>query len=196
MRHGKAGRKFERFSAWRKATMRDIARATLIHQRITTTEARAKEARKLVDNLIRLGKEGTLAARRQVFAVLGDHQLVKQIFDKIAPRFATRSGGYTRIIPVGFRRGDNASLVLLELTEKEIVVKAKPKTAKAKALPKTPDAAKVKQPEEQAGVVEKKPAAPLKPAVKKDAPQPEKGKQTGKVVGGIQKMFRRKVGGE
>jgi len=191
MRHGKAGRKFERFSAWRKATVRDIAKATLIHQRIRTTENRAKEVRKLVDQLITLGKSGTLAARRNAFAVLCDHNLVKSLFDKIAPRFKARNGGYTRIIPLGFRRGDNAQMVFLELTEKEVV-----KVSKPKAKAKTVDVDKAKPAAaDKEETTEKKPAPGAKPPVKKDLPAPDKSKQQGKGLAvGLQKMFRRKVG--
>lgn len=119
MRHGKAGRQFGRRTTWRAATVRDIAKSVLIKECITTTESRAKESRKLVDKLITMGKEGTLAAKRRAFAVLCDHNLVSDLFNNIAGRFKARNGGYTRIIPLGFnRRGDNARLVLLELTEK------------------------------------------------------------------------------
>ena len=99
MRHNIVGNKLGRNSSWRKATIRDIARATLIRQRICTTKAKAKEARKLVDRLITLGKKGTLAHRRKAFSILNDHQLVSELFRKTAPRFKTRNGGYTRIIP-------------------------------------------------------------------------------------------------
>ncbi|MCK5611113.1 50S ribosomal protein L17, partial [Candidatus Pacearchaeota archaeon] len=115
MRHAVSGNKLGRNSSWRKATVRDIAKATLIRQRICTTKAKAKEARKLVDRLITLGKKGTLAHRRKAFSILNDHKLVSQLFNKTAPRFQKRKGGYTRIIPLSFRRGDNAQLVYLEL---------------------------------------------------------------------------------
>ena len=132
MRHKIAGNRLNRFSSWRKATVRDLAKATLIKQRICTTKAKAKEARKLVDNLITIGKEATLAAKRKAFAILCDHSLVSDLFNKITPRFKNRVGGYTRIIPAGYRRGDNAIMVFLELTEKEEVVISKPKTKKIK----------------------------------------------------------------
>jgi len=119
MRHFKAGNRLSRNSGWREATVRDIARATLIHQRVQTTKARAKEARKLIDRMITLGKKDTLPAKRKAFSILCDHHLVSSLFTKIAPRFKDRKGGYTRIIPLALnRRGDNASVVLLELTER------------------------------------------------------------------------------
>jgi len=119
MRHGKAGKAFGRRTMWRAATVRDIAKSVLIHQRIRTTESRAKEARKLVDRIITIGKQGTLAAKRRAFAILCDHKLVSFLFNEIAKQFKNRAGGYTRIIHLGVNRhGDNARLVLLELTEK------------------------------------------------------------------------------
>ena len=117
MRHGIAGNKLGRNSSARRATVRDIAKATLVQQRICTTQAKAKEARKLVDKLITLGKKGTLADKRRAFAILCDHKLVSNLFTKTSPRFKNRVGGYTRIIPLGNRRGDNARLAFLELTE-------------------------------------------------------------------------------
>src|SRR3989338_8184504 len=104
MRHGMAGNKLSRNSSLRKATVRDLAKATLIQQRICTTEAKAKEARKLVDKLITLGKKGTLADKRWTCAILCDHRIVSDLFNKTSPRFKDRVGGYTRIIHLGNRR--------------------------------------------------------------------------------------------
>jgi len=192
MAHGIVGRRFQRFSTWRKATVRDIAKAAIIHQRIRTTGPRAKEARKLVDRLISIGKEGSLAARRRAFAILGDHRLVKVLFDKIAPRFKSRAGGYTRIIPLGLRRGDNAQMVFLELSEREVLEKRK-KKAPAKVKETKPAGEKAETGD--ASVIEKKPVAPEAKPEKK--PLPDKGKQSGKgVVGGFRKMFQRKTGAE
>ena len=135
MRHRVDGNRLGRNSSLRKATVRDIARAALIHQRICTTKAKAKEARRLVEKLITLGKRADLSSKRRAFAILCDHHLVSDLFNKTAARFKSRMGGYTRIIPLGLRRGDNAHLVYLELTEKEIVVPAvKAKTSKQEKL--------------------------------------------------------------
>ena len=101
MRHGMSGNKLSRNSSLRKATVRDLAKATLIRQRICTTQAKAKEARKLVDKLITLGKKGTLAGRRRAFSILCDHRLVSMLFTKTSPRFKARAGGYTRIVRLG-----------------------------------------------------------------------------------------------
>ena len=197
MRHAVSGNKLGRNSSWRKATVRDIAKATLIRQRICTTKAKAKEARKLVDRLITLGKKGTLAHRRKAFSILNDHQLVSQLFNKTAPRFQKRKGGYTRIIPLSFRRGDNAQLVYLELTEKEIVIISKPKSsAVAKPQQTGTSTEKQKSAEVSADSKEKKEvskAEPNKDPSRKYKPAPGKGKPGKNIVGGIKKMFRRKT---
>ena len=142
MRHKIAGKTLNRKTSHRKATVRDLAKATLIHQRIKTTKVKAKEGRKLVDKLITLGKKGTLAEKRRAFAILCDHKLVSNLFNEISPRFKERNGGYTRIIKIGNRRGDNAEVVLLELTEQgatttevkaEAEVKEETKAEKPKA---------------------------------------------------------------
>src|SRR5262249_53061012 len=115
MRHAKSGNRLSRNQSLRKATLRDMAKAVLVQERICTTRAKAKEARKSVEKLITLGKKDTLAARRRAFAILCDHTLVSQLFKEIAPRFKSRPGGYTRIIPYMQRAGDNAELAFLEL---------------------------------------------------------------------------------
>jgi len=193
MRHGKAGKRLGRNSSWRKATVRDIAKATLIRQRICTTLTKAKEARKLVDRLITLGKKGTLAHRRRAFAVLCDHRLVSDLFRKTAPRFSTRQGGYTRIIPVSNRRGDNAALAYLELTEKDEVILSKARTSatsKAKKLDVAADAGKAK--------AEGKEHHDVAPADTKHTSDHGKHAPEDKGVKpkprGIRKIFRRKTG--
>lgn len=118
MRHAKAGNRLSRNQSLRKATLRDLAKAALLQERICTTRAKAKEARKLIDKLITLGKKDTLAARRRAFAILCDHNIVSRLFSHTAPRFKARKGGYTRIISYTQRGGDNAALAFLELTEK------------------------------------------------------------------------------
>ncbi|MBF0385646.1 MAG: 50S ribosomal protein L17 [Candidatus Omnitrophica bacterium] len=202
MRHKIAGNKLNRFSSWRKATMRDMAKATLLRQRITTTKAKAKEAMKLVDKLITLGKEGSLAAKRRAFAILCDHSLVSDLFNKITPRFKSRNGGYTRVIPSGLRRGDNAQMVILELTEKEEVIISKPKTKKLK---------KEQQPKginvTDAQIKEEKKTTAIEPKTehshhdvkgpRADAETPKsKLPQKGKFMGGIRKIFNKKAPGQ
>jgi large subunit ribosomal protein L17 len=92
---------------------RSLAGSLIKHETIETTDARAKELRRVVDRLVTLGKRDTLHARRQAFRVLNDHQLVKKLFDEIAPRFTHRPGGYTRLIKSHFRSGDNAPMTLV-----------------------------------------------------------------------------------
>ncbi len=129
MRHGKLNKRFGRFGSARQALIRDLAQATLSYESITTTKIRAKEARKLVERLISLGKEGSLNSRRLAYKELCDHSLVGLLFNDIALRFKNISGGYTRIYSLLQRRGDGAEQVVLELTEK----KKKEKTPKVKA---------------------------------------------------------------
>ncbi len=184
MRHQKAGNRLSRNQSLRKATLRDMAKATLIQERICTTSAKAKEARKLIEKLITLGKKDTLAARRRVFAILCDHGLVSKLFKETAPRFKARTGGYTRIIPYTQRAGDNAKMVFLELTEKthDIIsgLKKSKKPETAEATPVVTDA-------------ETKPVSPAEGHSKAEL----KGKaQHAAKPTGIKKLFQRKVGGE
>jgi large subunit ribosomal protein L17 len=101
----------------RKATLRNIVTSLLKHGRIETTEARAKELHSLAEKMITLGKKGDLAARRQAMEFLLDETVVKDLFDTIAPKYADRQGGYTRIMKSGYRRGDSAEMVLVELVD-------------------------------------------------------------------------------
>ena len=205
MRHGIAGNTLSRNTTLRKATVRDIAKATLIQQRICTTHAKAKEARKLVDKLITLGKNGALADKRRAFAILCDHKLVSTLFSKTSSRFKNRVGGYTRIIPLGNRRGDNAKLAFLELTEKEEIIVSKPKStaaAKTKDLAAEPAKTKDQAKPDQSKAKEVSDAEIKEPASKKDilksknvAPSKDKEKQ-GTKFAGIRKMFNRKSSGK
>lgn len=123
MRHSKGGVKLGRTSSHRKAMFRNMARSLLTYGHIQTTEAKAKELRKLADSLVTLGLRGDLHARRLAYKVLENHQLVKKLFDEIAPRFAGGGGGYTRVMKLGLPRvGDCASMAVIELTRLEAVV--------------------------------------------------------------------------
>lgn len=99
----------------RKMMLRNIVTSLLREERIETTEKRAKELRRLAEKMISLGKRGDLQARRQALAFLLDESVVKKLFDEIAPKYGDRSGGYTRILKLGYRRGDGAPMVLIEL---------------------------------------------------------------------------------
>lgn len=119
MRHQLAGRKLNRPTAQRKALIRNLVKDLLTHESIKTTEAKAKETRRAAEKVITLGKDGTLHARRRAFAFLNDKAVTAKVFEEIAPRFATRPGGYTRIVKLGPRLGDNAPMAQIELIETE-----------------------------------------------------------------------------
>ena len=139
MRHHKGNAKLGMMTSHRKAFMRNMARNLLKHERIETTKARAKESRKLVERLITLTKTDSVFSRRRAYDILQDRDLVMKLFKNIAPLFKSRTSGYTRIIPLGFRRGDGADMVILELTERKIIEKL-PKKKKEKAKPEEPKA--------------------------------------------------------
>jgi len=117
MRHRKSGRKLGRTSAHRKALMRNMVTSLLDHERIETTDAKAKELRGLADRMITLGKRGDLHARRQALSVIRSKQVTAKLFDELAERFRDRPGGYTRVIKVGNRVGDAAPVSIIELVE-------------------------------------------------------------------------------
>jgi len=117
MRHLKQGRKLGRTSAHRKALLRNLATALFEHERITTTEPKAKELRRVADKLVTLGKRGDLHARRQALQVVRSTDIVRKLFDDIAPRFAERKGGYTRVLRLGYRAGDAAAMAIIELVD-------------------------------------------------------------------------------
>jgi len=125
MRHRKAFNKLNRTASHRKATLSNLATELFIHKKIRTTRAKAKAAQRVVERLISFAKKGTLAARRQVLRTVRDKQVVKELFDEIAPIYASRNGGYTRIIKLGQRQGDGAEVAFLELVDFESVKKEK-----------------------------------------------------------------------
>ena len=117
MRHRKSGRKLGRSSSHRKALMRNMVTSLLDHERIETTDAKAKELRGMADRMITLGKRGDLHARRQALSVLRSKEVTAKLFDELAERFRDRPGGYTRVIKVGNRVGDAAPVSIIELVE-------------------------------------------------------------------------------
>ena len=134
MRHNNSGRKLGRNPSHRKALYRNMAKALLIHGRIRTTEAKAKELRGVVEPLITLARRDDLHARRQAYRVLGSHQLVQKLFDEIAPLFAGIPGGYTRVLKLAMRRpGDSAPMAIIELTRQVAVAEAPKAEAPAAA---------------------------------------------------------------
>ena len=117
MRHRKKTVKLGRTSAHRNELLANLVCGLIEHRRIKTTLAKAKAARSLADKMVTLGKKGTLAARRQAIATLKQEGLVRVLFDKIAPGFESRAGGYTRILKLGRRMSDSSEMVLLEWVE-------------------------------------------------------------------------------
>ena len=117
MRHLKKGRKLGTDASHTKAMLRSLAIALFTHERIKTTEARAKEVRSLVERIITWGKKGDVHSRRLAMAEIGDKELVHKIFADIAPRYEDRAGGYTRILKLGPRKGDAAPMVIMELVD-------------------------------------------------------------------------------
>jgi large subunit ribosomal protein L17 len=116
MRHLNQGRKLNRTSAHRKALFRNLVLSLIRHERLKTTDAKAKELRRYADRMVTLGKRGDLSARRLAFAFMQSRDAVKKLFDEIAPRFKDRAGGYTRVVKFGTRRGDAAPLSIIEFT--------------------------------------------------------------------------------
>jgi len=162
MRHRKAGSKFNRNSSHRKAMFRNMVTSLLKYERIKTTDQKAKELRGWADHIITLAKRGDLHARRQALSIVREKAVVHKIFEEAPKRFASVSGGYTRVVKLGRRPGDAALMSLIELVTPE-VQKTKKKTAKKKAAakkapaktvaPKKETAAESKAPEEMAEAV-------------------------------------------
>ena len=126
MRHQVAGRILGRDTTHRKALFRNLIKSLYTHERIMTTEAKARAIRAEAEKLITKAKHGIaeggnrVHAQRQLVAVLNDKTLAKKVFDEFAPRYATRNGGYTRMIKIGKRQGDAADMVILELVDTEV----------------------------------------------------------------------------
>jgi len=166
MRHQKARRKLGRTSSHRQALLRNLVTSLLLHERIITTEAKAKELRRIAEKMITLAKREDLHARRQASQVIMDESVLKKLFDSLGARFSQRSGGYTRITKLSYRAGDGAPLAAIELLDqesqkaelsvKEKVKKAlrRPKAAKrggGKEKPETKGAEKEKEGKEKKG---------------------------------------------
>lgn len=119
MRHGKAGKKLGMNTPHRLAVLRNMVTSLFEHEKIETTLARAKELKRLADKMITLGKRGDLLARREVLKIISKKEVVKKLFNEISPRFKDIHGGYTRIIKIGRKLGDNALLSQIELVKLE-----------------------------------------------------------------------------
>lgn len=177
MRHGKKRLQLNRFTSWYKSTLKSLARSVILYQSIKTTRAKAFAVKPLVEKLITLAKANTLAAKRQAYDILGDHTLVSTLFNDIGPRFNHRAGGYVRILNLDARRGDNAKVVILELTE---IIKKQ-----------------IKQPKEEAKKTQKdleKPVEEIRPRTEsavKEEKHPEIKKPSKKFFGGLRKIFKK-----
>ena len=120
MRHRKAGRRFNRIVGHRKAMFANMAAALIKHEQIVTTLPKAKDLRPVVEKLITLAKRGDLHARRQALAELRDPPMVKKLFEVLGPRYASRNGGYTRVLKAGYRYGDSAPVGVIELVDRDV----------------------------------------------------------------------------
>ena len=125
MRHGNAGRRFNRTQSHRKAMLANLAISLVEHEQIVTTLPKAKDLRPVVEKLITLGKRGDLHARRQAIAQIKDVELVGKLFAVLGPRYKERNGGYLRIMKAGFRFGDNAPMAIIEFVDRDVDAKGK-----------------------------------------------------------------------
>jgi len=195
MRHLKTGRKFGRTSAHRKALFRNMVTALIDKERIRTTLAKAKELRGKVEKTITLGKKGTLHARRHALKLVADKESLKKLFGPLAERYANRPGGYTRVIKLGHRLGDDAPMAFIELVDREgesaanlpEKEKKKAKEATKKKVAKVEnekkkDSKKDKKPTEESAtkITAKKPASQKKKVAKAANKKTTRDKEEGK----------------
>ncbi len=172
MRHRKRSRRLVGKWEHRKALLRNLLMALFIHERIKTTEAKAKELRRLADKMISLAKRGDLAARRQALSILPNKAVVRKLFSEIKDRYAYRQSGFTRIVRIGPRRGDAAMMVLIELVTDKLEHKRSPRKIEAeeaaqKEIPETE--ARAEAAEE--GAQEASPEASEKTEAEVEAPE-------------------------
>jgi len=180
MRHRRVGRKLGVVTKHRKALFRNMVTDFLRNGRIETTDTRAKELRRISEKIITLAKRGTLHARRQAASVIRDKEVLKKLFDEIASKYKERPGGYTRIVKLGSRRGDNAPISLLELVEEAFVESKRKK--KPKATPKAPKPVKEKpktksqkkEAAEELGLIEGEKPKEVSPPQEETVSEPEK----------------------
>lgn len=177
MRHQKRIAKLGRPANQRKALLQSLAKAILINGKIKTTDAKAKELRRMVERLVTYGKKGTVHTRRLAYRILQDRDLVKKLFEHIAPQYATRNGGYTRVIKLGYRDNDSAAVSLIEFvdykqSEEEKKIASERATKKAQAKAKKEKAAAEEKEVQEAEVTEEAP-------VKKKPTKKSKAKPTG-----------------
>jgi large subunit ribosomal protein L17 len=160
MRHRRAGRKLGRTSSHRKALLRNLVTEFLDKERVITTVPKAKELRPFAEKIITLGKRETLHARRQALGIVRRRSVVAKVFDTLAPRFADRNGGYTRIIRLGNRKGDAAEIAIIELLGSEFSPKVKGKGEKKAKTAKKETKSKAASKESKGSKTEKRSKAP------------------------------------
>jgi large subunit ribosomal protein L17 len=186
MQHNRAGRKLGRTSAHRKALFRNQLTSLFLHERIQTTLSKAKELRPLAEKLVTLGKRGGLHARRLALRDVSQ-DAARRLFEEIAPRFATRPGGYTRILKLGQRQGDAAEKAILEFVDFDFAQRRAEKKAAEKAVTEKKESLLEKarrlvtgkgSAEKEAGKDDEAPAEAEKKAEKKAAPKPKPAKDT------------------
>lgn len=178
MRHQKKTLKLGRTAEHRKALLANQVCSLIEHQRIKTTLAKAKAVRPLAERIVTLGKNGSLHARRNALSILRQKDAVKKLFDEIAPRSTERNGGYTRIVKLGQRRSDSASMAFIEWVDAAKVVEEKPAEEK-KPKRKEPEP-KPKEKEPAAKQKESKPAAKEAAPAPAEEPKPKKRKWFGR----------------
>lgn len=183
MRHKKKRLQLNRFTSWQEATIKSLARNLLVYESMRTTLHRAKAVRPLAEKLVALAKANTLSAKREAFRVLGDHKLVSSLFNEIGPRFSKRASGFTRIINLGKRRGDDAQIVIFELTELKPKVKKVKKSKEVKEKGSEEAQAPTAEEAREEKKVETHEAAKEKPPVSK--------KPSKKFLGGIRNIFKK-----
>lgn len=208
MRHAKKRSKLNLNQGQRKGLTLSLIRSLFTHQRIITLESRAKVVRPIIENILAISKIDSLHSRRKVFQLLGDHVLVKKIFEKLNPLFNDRSSGFTRIIHFRKRRGDDASLVIFELvkqlpkekpkpvvkSEKKAITREAPSSLEKPQKEKTAVEEKIAPKAEKPKVVKKeeKVLEPKEKPPKHDLEKKREAQKPSKFLGSIGKIFRRK----
>jgi large subunit ribosomal protein L17 len=194
MRHRMKRHQFSRRSAWHTATVKSMVRSLFVHESIKTTLTRAKAAQPLVEKLISWGKANTLEKKRLAFAVLGGHDLVNLLFANVAPRFKDRTSGFTRILRLENRRGDDAQMVLFQFTQLAEKVKkdkskkgAKEQGARERSEHSEDVSEKPQADKKHAG----EPTAAEKEATRESAPPKKTAKPAKKFLGGIRGIFKK-----
>jgi large subunit ribosomal protein L17 len=204
MRHHKHSVRFGRQRSHYKATLKSLVSSLIINKSICTTKVKAKEASRLADKLITLGKEKTIANQRRAYSILGNRKLIDVLFNELAPLFKDRKGGYTRVMLTEKRHGDNAQMAILEFIEKPKPLEPKKKVEKKEKKPATPVGEGLKPSPAKEEKVGDRHACPLPPPLepkkeerrkeehKKEAPQPRKPEKPIQKPGFFKKFFGRK----